>query len=170
MHTHQIKLEKLNRGPIGQNFEKMKSKLIHNISSYTLSETEERLLCRRWDFCIENKLTNFLDFETDIEVNAMKIQPHCHESVFRVICRQIHSASQQLIRSSKHKKISNLSPEELEALKSLESNKNIMICKADKGNCIVVLDKEAYMRKSEEILKGKQFEPLKDEIFHKRLI
>jgi len=168
MHTHQRKLEKLNRGPIGQNYEKMKPKLIHNISSYTLSETEERLLCRGWDFCIESKLVNSLDFETDIEVNAMKIQPHCHESVFRVLSRQIYSASQQLIRSSKNKRFSNLSPEELKALKSLKSNKDIMICKADKGNSIVVLDKETYMSKSEEILKGKQFEPLKNESFHKK--
>ena len=38
MKIHQKKLEKLNRGPIGQNYEEMKSKLIHNVSSYTLSE------------------------------------------------------------------------------------------------------------------------------------
>ncbi len=82
MRTHQEKLEKLNRGPIGQNYEEMKLKLIHNISSYTLSKVEERLLCRGWDFCIENKITNFLDFETDLELNAMKLQSHCHESVF----------------------------------------------------------------------------------------
>ena len=168
MRIHQIKLEKLNRGPVGQNFEKMKSKLIHNISSYTLSDTEERLLCRGWDFCIENRLTNTLDFETDIEVNAMKVQQHCHESVFRVLCRHIHNASQHLMRSSKNKKMSNLSLEELEALKALKSYKNIFICKADKGNCIVVLDRETYMSKSEEILKGKQFVPLKDESFHRK--
>ena len=36
MRIHQKKLEKLNRGPVGQNYEKMKSKLIHNVSSYTL--------------------------------------------------------------------------------------------------------------------------------------
>ena len=145
----------------------MKQKLIHNISSYTLSEAEERLLCRGWDFCIENKITNFLDFETDLELNAMKLQSHCHESVFRVLCRQIHNASQQLMRTSKHKKISNLSDEELKALKSLKSNNNIVICKADKGNCIVILDKEAYMKKAEEILKGKQFEPLNNDKFHR---
>ena len=58
MKIHQKKLEKRNRGPIGQNDEEMKSKLIHNVSSYTLSEVEERLLFRGWDFCIENKITN----------------------------------------------------------------------------------------------------------------
>ncbi len=73
----------------------MKLKLIHNISSYNLSEVEERLLCRGWDFCIENKITNFLDFETDLELNAIKLQSHCHESVFHSICHKIHNASQQ---------------------------------------------------------------------------
>ena len=127
MQTHQKKLEKLNRGPIGQNYEEMKLKLIHNISSYTLSKVEERLLCRGWDFCIENKITNFLDFETDLELNAVKLQSHCHESVFSLICCKIHNASQQLMRTSKHKKISNLSDEELAVLKSLNSNNNIRV-------------------------------------------
>ncbi|CAF4967596.1 unnamed protein product, partial [Rotaria sp. Silwood1] len=117
MSNHHKKIEKLNRGPIGQNYEEMKLKLIHNISSYTLSK--------------------------------------------------IHNASQQLIRSSKHKKISNLSKEELAALKSLKSNNTIIICKADKGNSIVILDKETYMKKAKEILKGKQFEPLHNDKFHR---
>ncbi|CAF4554777.1 unnamed protein product, partial [Rotaria magnacalcarata] len=81
-------LEELNRGPIGQNYEEMKLKLIHNISSYTLSKVEERLLRRDWDFCIKNKISNFLDFETDLELNAMKLQTHCHQTVFSSICRK----------------------------------------------------------------------------------
>jgi hypothetical protein len=166
MKNHKKKLEKLNGGPIGQNYEEMKHKLIHNISSYTLTEVEERLLCRGWDFCIENKIKNFLDFETDLELNAMKLQPHCHHSVFRLVCRQIQNASQQLMRTSKHKKINNLSDEELAALKSLKSNNNIIICKADKGNSIVILDREVYMKKAEDILKGKQFVQLDSDKFH----
>ncbi|CAM4987568.1 unnamed protein product, partial [Rotaria socialis] len=117
MSNHQKKLEKINRGPIGQNYEEMKLKLIHNISSYTLSK--------------------------------------------------IHNASQQLIRKSKSKKRSNLSDEELAALKSLKSNNNIVICKADKGNTSVILDKETYMEKADKILKGKQFEPLNNDKFHR---
>ncbi|CAF4535920.1 unnamed protein product, partial [Rotaria sp. Silwood2] len=166
MKNHKKKLETLHGGQLGQNYEEMKHKLIHNISSYTLSEVEERLLCRGWDFCIENKIKNFLDFETDLEINAMKLQPHCHDSVFRLVCSQIQNASQQLMRTSKHKKINNLSDEELAALKSLKSNKNIVICKADKGNSIVILDREVYIKKAEDILKGKQFEQLKYDKFY----
>ncbi|CAF1389693.1 unnamed protein product [Adineta ricciae] len=164
--NHRDKLERLNRGPIGQNYEEMKNKLIHNMSSYTLSEVEERLLCRGWDFCIENKIKNFLDFETDLELNAMKLQPHCHDSVFQSVCRQIQHASQQLMRTSKHKKVNNLSDEELAALKSLKSNKDIVICKADKGNSIVILDRDVYTKKAEDILRGEQFEQLDSDKFH----
>ncbi|CAF1378830.1 unnamed protein product [Adineta ricciae] len=166
MELHKDKLERLNGGPIGQNYEEMKHKLIHNMSSYTLSEVEERLLCRGWEFCIENKVKNFLDFEADLELNAMKLQPHCHSSVFRLVCQQIQNASQQLMRASKHKKINNLSDEELVALKSLKSNKNIVICKADKGNSIVILDREVYIKKAEDILKGEQFQQLDNDKFH----
>jgi hypothetical protein len=70
------------------------------------------------------------------------------------------------MRASKHKKINNLSDEELAALKSLKSNKNIIICKADKGNSIVILDKDTYMKKAEDILKGEQFKELNSDKFH----
>jgi hypothetical protein len=71
------------------------------------------------------------------------------------------------MRISRHKKISNLSDDELKALKSLKSNDKIVICKADKGNCIVILDKESYRKKAEEILKVEQFEKLNSEKFHR---
>ncbi|CAF5026475.1 unnamed protein product, partial [Rotaria sp. Silwood1] len=67
---HIKKLELLNKGPIGQNYETMKQKLIHNISSYTLTPAEERLLCRGWNFCVKNKITKIEDFKTDMEINA----------------------------------------------------------------------------------------------------
>ena len=40
----------------------------------------------------------------------------------------------------------------------MKRNKRIIICKADKGNCIVVLDKDEYIRKAKDILNQKQFE------------
>ena len=166
MKQHKTKLERLNGGPIGQNYEEMKNKLVHNISSYTLSDVEERLLCRGLDFCIEDKVKNFLDFEVDLELNVMRLQSHCHSSVFRLICQKIQNASQQLMSASKNKKIRNLSDEELSALKSLKSNKNIVICKSDKGNSVVILDREAYLKKAEDILKGEQFQQLDSDKCH----
>ena len=44
--AHDKKLEKLNKGPVSQDYESLKTKLIHNISSYNLTPAEVRILCR----------------------------------------------------------------------------------------------------------------------------
>jgi hypothetical protein len=58
---HKHKLEKLNNGPIGQQYNKMSSKLVHNYSSYELAPAQERLLACGWQFCIEQRITNFIN-------------------------------------------------------------------------------------------------------------
>ena len=40
----------------------------------------------------------------------------------------------------------NLSSEELSSLKTLMRNKNIVIQKVDKGNTVVIMDKEKYIQ------------------------
>ena len=155
---HNEKLKSLNNNqPVGQDYESLKTKLIHNISSYTLSSAEERILCRGWEFCVENKLNNFIDFKTDIELNVKKLQPLCHSNAFTDICFNIRNYSETLMKSIKKKNIRNISDDEFNALKSLKNNQNIVICRADKGNCIVVLNKDDYNKKAEDILKLKQF-------------
>ena len=161
-NIHQKKLEKLNNGKIGHDYYSLREKLIHNISSYTLSPTEERLLCRGWDFWIENKITNFIEFKTDMELNAFKLQTHCHPSAFSTICRKLYNYSEIYMGSLKKKIIRNISDDEFSALKSLRNNRNIVICRADKGNCIVILDKKDYIEKINQILELKQFKSAKD--------
>ena len=160
-NIHHSKLIKLNKGPIGQNYNSLKSKLIHNISSYNLTPAEERLLCRGWDFCIENKINNFIDFKTDIEINSQKFQRHCHPNTFSNICRNIYNYSEIFMKTIKKKKIRNISDEEFNALKSLKNNKEIIISKADKGNSIVILDRKDYISKMNNILQLKQFQSTK---------
>jgi len=69
----------------------------------------------------------------------------------------INNYSEVLINTVKNKKIRNIYDEELNALKSLKNNNNIIICRTDKSNCVVLLNKEDYIAKAEEILKLKQF-------------
>ena len=47
---------------------------------------------------------------------------------------------------------SNLSSDEAKALRNLTKQKDIIIQNADKGNTIVILDKESYIEKMEELL------------------
>ena len=49
---------------------------------------------------------------------------------------------------------SNLSKEQREALRKLREDDSIVILPADKGNALVVMNKEDYASKMEEILNG----------------
>jgi len=56
----------------------------------------------------------------------------------------------------------NLSDEELEALEKLSKNNNLIVQKADKGNSVVLVDKDVYIRHMENILKDNtKFEKVK---------
>ena len=46
---------------------------------------------------------------------------------------------------------SNLSNDEIKALRNLTKQKDIIIKKADKGNTAVILEKESYIKKMKEL-------------------
>ena len=50
----------------------------------------------------------------------------------------------------------------------MTNNKNIVICKADKGNSIAVLDKTDYFTKAQEILKLNQLKLLKNSLLKEK--
>ena len=129
-----------------------------------MSDAEERLLRHGWDFG-SKIMVDFLEFETDVEINSMKIESVFSNSVFRTTCRQIHEASGHLKRACKKKKFRNLSDDELAASKS---NKDIVIAKGDKENCIVILDKVSYIAKAEKILNGNPFQSLSNKNYQER--
>ena len=55
-----------------------------------------------------------------------------------------------------------LSSEELSSLKTLMRNKNIVIQKADKGNTVVIMDKEKYIQGVKNVISDySKFIPLK---------
>ena len=108
---YEKKLRTLKGGSIGQDYGTMKDKILHNMSSYQLTQTEERILCRGMNFCIENKLTDYLDFQTDVEYNMCKVEEHCHPTIFRSLCQNMYRYSKQLIISNKKKIMRNISDE-----------------------------------------------------------
>ena len=64
------------------------------------------------------------------------------------------------MKAAQRKKIMNISDDELNALKSLKRNSQIIISKANKGNAIVIMNKADYIERIEFILAGPQFAPL----------
>ena len=97
--THEKKLKELNEGPVGQNYLAMRTKVIlHNLSTYQRSESEERVLARGWEFCIERKLTNSTDLKTELEVNAKKLEEITPKNHFKIMCLEIGQISMTLIK------------------------------------------------------------------------
>ncbi|CAF1111825.1 unnamed protein product [Didymodactylos carnosus] len=113
-------------------------------------------------------LTNFIDFKTDMELNAYKIQKSCHANVFSTLCGKLNNYSDIFMKVVKNKKICNITDDEFNAIKTLKNNKNIIICRADKGNAVVVIDKIDYINKMNDILKQKQFKGAKESILKEK--
>ena len=59
------------------------------------------------------------------------------------------------VLNKKNRSIPNLSIEEKKALKNLRDDTNIVITKADKGNCTVIIDKDKYEEKIFKLLNDK---------------
>ncbi|CAF1092774.1 unnamed protein product, partial [Didymodactylos carnosus] len=65
--------------------------------------------------------------------------------------------------------ISNLSKEETEAITTLSEDSNLVISKVDKGNATVVLNKDDYLSKAQELLNDKRaFKKLKSNLTIRR--
>jgi predicted transcriptional regulator len=92
-----------------------------------------------------------------MEINALRLEPNCHPSIFLTICRHLHDYSDRFLRNVNRNIIRNISHEEFEAIKTLRNNKDIVISRADKGNAIVIMNKEDYIEKIKNILQLKQF-------------
>ncbi|KAI0978049.1 hypothetical protein GJ496_007730 [Pomphorhynchus laevis] len=63
-------------------------------------------------------------------------------------------------RSSLNRIQMNMTGEELRALKSLRKDKSIIICKADKGRSLVILNKNVYIESGISLLQGNKFKLL----------
>ena len=49
---------------------------------HNLTPAEERLLCHGWHFCVKHKMIKIEEFETNIEINAVRLESDCHLSTF----------------------------------------------------------------------------------------
>lgn len=154
--THDKKLEKLreanpqNKSVRSTTFVK---KIIHNFSSYVLSDQEEEALARGLDDYIPDKFDK-RRIEVEFELFYENILPHTKEltegdktilkSKFLNVFRHYSSIKQPY----KYKDV----------VRKLGENKDICFLKQDKGRGIVIMDRLKYLEKCEEFLNGDRFD------------
>ena len=123
-------------------------KVIFNFSSYKLSPSDKRLLSKGLRFAIPPKQVDYSEYLTEFELlyrSTLDFSMSSEETDrFKTKLKEIALSSYKLFNDNCQYE-NNLSVEEIRSLKNLMRYETIVIQKADKGNTIVITDKEKYI-------------------------
>ena len=129
-------------------------KVIFNFSKYELSDAEKKLLAKDLNFCLAPKQLNYADYLVHFELfyrNIRNLEVLSNKDLDFVNTKTKETALPSSRKYNKRPQ-QNLLKEELVALASLSKNKDIVIQKSDKGNSVVFVDKETYIKRMENLL------------------
>ena len=155
-HTHDKKLTNLIPGYKRDSgtFLHDPEKVIFNFSSKVLSASEKSLLCKGLNFAIPPKNIDYADFLTQFELlyrDTLTFELTSENREF--LKSKLKDICFSTITSYDFNSVpSNLSKSEFEALKGLIESKYLVIQKSDKGNNIVVSDRENYIKGVKSLL------------------
>lgn len=122
-------------------------KIIKNYSGYSLLDNETKLLSKGLNYAISPSRLNYADYCLNFELLYRDIQsieslPNRNKDFLHSKLKDIALLSFRDYHNRPHKPV-NRSSNEFNALKNLADKKNIIIQKVDKGNCIVIFDKDS---------------------------
>ena len=137
---HERKLKKL---PASADEEELKRKWVVNISS-RLQSNETSLLRKGLNFAVTPRTVPTKEILASVEAAIYNL-PREKQDATRA---EIYG----VLKQAKPPKQQNLTREERRALKDLKSDENIVIIRADKGNCTVVMNKTDYHNQVQEML------------------
>ena len=129
--------------------------IIHNYSSHILTPEQESLLMKGLNFALPPKKLRYEDYMLPFELlfrDFHSLDKKEEELVFaKNDLRHIAFSSFKSYNKKEHK-FENISKKEHRAFLELLDVENIIIQKADKGNVIVIIDKNTYITKMNSIL------------------
>ena len=113
-------------------------------------------MAHRPKFVITPRETPVKEYIAATEQACTKIEQGKQED-FRVEVKRL------LKQDQNNKRQANVSKEELKALKELKLDNNRLILTADKGVALVVIDKEEYIKKTEDLLKENTYKKIAED-------
>ena len=125
------------------------NKVICNFSNYHLTDSDKSLLIRGLNFAIPPKKSKYSKFLLPFKFLFHDIKSNSEPSVDLASIKAGLQDTVFTTYSAFNKDNSppfNLSNNEFESLCKLKNEKNLIIQKADKGNTIVILDKDCYLK------------------------
>ena len=115
---------------------------VRNLSKTPLTNAQEKVLARGPNFAIVPKVPPVIEYVAAIEKACEQLKQGEVEELrgeIKSIIKKIHPRP-------------NIPKEEHQALQQLKKDNTRMILTADKGVCLLVMDKKDYIEKSEELL------------------
>ena len=146
--------------------EKDPEKVIFNFFKDELSDAEKKLLAKVLNFCLVPKQLNYANYLVYFELfyrKSRNLEVLSNEDLDFVKTKTKETALSSFRQYSKSPQ-QNLSKEELPTLASLSKNKDIVIQKSDKGNSVVIVDNETYIKRMENLLSNERV-TLKNDAF-----
>ena len=138
-HSKQDVWENREKDGIIQNQERTR-KWVINLSKTPLTSDQERLLAHGPKFVITPKETPATEYIAATE-----------------------QACTKMLQDQNNKRQANMSKEELKALKELKMDNNRLILTADKGVALVVIYKQEYIKKVEDLLQESSYKKITDD-------
>ena len=129
-------------------------KVTFNFSKYVLSDIEKKLLAKGLNFCLAPKQLKHADYLPHFELfyrDIRNLEILSNEDLDFVKTKTKETALSSFRQYNKNPQ-QNLSKDELAALTNLSKNKDIVIQESDKGNSVVVVDKNTYFKRMENLL------------------
>ena len=155
LKTHDsIQQKKFNKLLIENRPKQDPEKVIFNFSKLSLTDAEKTLLVKGLSFALPPKQLSYLDYLITFELFYRSIdnlktlsgdnldftRTRIKDNALMPFCNYNANVPQRL------------SNEEFEVLKTLSKNCNLVIKKADKGNLVVIVEKDVYLRHMETII------------------
>ena len=124
---------------------RIKERWVVNKSDRTLSESELSVLQKGLNFSVVPNSIPTAEFVTGIGTACNMLGSNSGTAI------QLRSDCVRILKDCKLPK-SNITKEERSALRDLRSDDTILILPADKGRATVILNKDTYLEKSQELL------------------
>ena len=122
----------------------LRSRWVINMSKTPLMEAQENLLAHGPNFAITPRSPPIGEYIAAVEQMCQKLT-HGEAEEMRAEVKAV-------LKKVQHPKV-NITRAEQKALSELKKDNTRVILTADKGTCLVVMDKEDYINKSQDLLK-----------------
>ena len=129
-------------------------KNIINLSDYKLSKAEKFVLSHGLEFCLPPSCIKREEILAEFEILLAQLLHHTpkNKDELTLLKARLNEIAHSFCGSSIDTSKFCNDPDFLSALKSLRSNKNILITKPDKGSGVVILNRSDYINKMNSIL------------------